>query len=213
MISPKGAVQIMTSKKKDYILAAFAGLIAGVIAWKILLYLDFPSLYEISFAWLIFYLPFIMMAAVWMGYRLGRYASFFNELGKFSTIGFMNATVDYGILYLLIHIFNKPAGLYYVLFKSISITLAIINSYVWNKYWVFVDKIKPVTLKEIYKFFKVYVYAIIANIIVSAAVVYLLNHLTGINPRIIAGIGAIIGSIASLVFTFANLRKSVFVSD
>src|ERR1035437_4142761 len=59
------------------------------------------------------------------------------EFSKFAVVGVLNSGVDFGILNSLILITGVVSGAGFLAFKSVSVTLGVINSYLWNKYWTF----------------------------------------------------------------------------
>ena len=59
------------------------------------------------------------------------------EFSKFAVVGVLNSGVDFGILNLLMLITGMSSGAGFLAFKSVSVTLGVINSYLWNKYWTF----------------------------------------------------------------------------
>jgi putative flippase GtrA len=70
------------------------------------------------------------------------------QAGKFGVVGIMNTLVDVGIYNFLIFIF----GMYAVSASIISVSAAIINSYIWNKRWTFEDKSKKGIPEQFAKF-------------------------------------------------------------
>ncbi len=63
------------------------------------------------------------------------------EVGKFGIVGVINTGVDLGIFNILKFFF----GLQAIIANIISVSAAIINSYVWNKNWTFRDKDKNIS--------------------------------------------------------------------
>lgn len=58
------------------------------------------------------------------------------QAGKFGLVGILNTVLDLGLFNLLTQAF----GVFVVVANVISVTVAIINSYFWNKNWTFQDK-------------------------------------------------------------------------
>ena len=67
------------------------------------------------------------------------------EFSKFAVVGVLNSGVDFGILNALMLITGLSSGAGFLAFKSISVTLGVINSYLWNKYWTFETSKSPPT--------------------------------------------------------------------
>jgi putative flippase GtrA len=70
------------------------------------------------------------------------------QAGKFGLVGIMNTAIDLGVFNVLSQVF----GLYVVAANVISVSIAIINSYLWNKNWTFQDKEKKDVLGQFAKF-------------------------------------------------------------
>jgi len=66
---------------------------------------------------------------------------------RFLPIGVLNTAVDTGVLNLLIWIFQIFAGPWLIIMNFISFLIANINSFVWNKYWVFKKKKSNIILE------------------------------------------------------------------
>jgi len=203
----------MTFTRKDLIFSIIAGFITGTIAYGIFKYLQTPEFDDWSYAWLILIIPILWIIGVNLGYFLGRWFSFFNQFGKFSAIGFTNASVDFGLLYLFVAYFGVVAGVWYPVAKAVSFIVATLHSYVWNKYWVFGAGDSGKSGREFLKFISVSVMALIVNVAVATLVVNWMHPILNIQPAGWAGFGAIIGSAVALIFSFAGFRLAVFVKD
>jgi len=80
------------------------------------------------------------------------------QIGKFSLVGVINTIIDIGILNFLVKVLNfksqiKIGGFSFLLANIISVTIAMINSYILNKYWTFEAKKKKNLFQEALKFF------------------------------------------------------------
>ena len=203
----------MTFTRKDLIFSVITGFIVGAIAYGIFSYLQAPKFDNWSYAWLMLVIPILWIAGVNLGYFLGRWFGFFNQFGKFAVIGFTNASVDFGLLYLLIAYFGVVAGIWYPVAKAVSFIVATLHSYVWNKYWVFSAGDSERSGSEFLKFISVSVMALIVNVAVATVVVNWVHPIFNIQPAGWAGFGAIIGSAVALIFSFTGFRFAVFVKD
>lgn len=88
------------------------------------------------------------------------------QAGKFGIVGISNTVIDLGLYNLLSQVF----GVYVVLANVISVGVAIINSYVWNKTWTFKDKSKVDVLPQFLKF----VFFSLIGMAIQTATVWLL---------------------------------------
>lgn len=199
----------MRFNKKDLFFSIITGLITGFVAWRIFIFLNLPSPYTISWAWLLIAVPILWILGVKLGYFLGRWMGFFNQFGKFAAIGFTNAAVDFGILNLLIAKTGEMAGLMYAGFKALSFIAATSHSYIWNKYWAF-NAGGTRGQAEFVKFFSVSILALAVNVGIASFVVNLIPPIPGVDARVWANMGAIAGSAIALVFSFVGFKMVVF---
>ena len=196
--------------RKDLLFSIFTGIGTGLIAWRIFNFLGFSRLYGISFAWLIFVVPILWILGVNLGLLLGRWLSFFNQFGKFAAIGFTNAAVDFGVLNFLIAATGIAAGAYYSLFKTISFLVALINSYLLNKYWTFGAGRTSIWGAEFFKFAGVAVVGALINVGMASYLVNFVNPVFGFSAEVWANVGAIVGSACALIVSFTGFKLFVF---
>lgn len=64
---------------------------------------------------------------------LNEYRGLFLQFIKFGLVGASNVAISLLCFYILIHVFN----IHYLLANVISFLCGFLNSYLWNKYWVF----------------------------------------------------------------------------
>lgn len=88
------------------------------------------------------------------------------QVGKFGIVGIINTLVDIGIFNVLKFVF----GFTTVIANIISVSAAIVNSYVWNKRWTFHDKDKNIS-----KQFIVFVVLSIGGLIINTIVLLFLT--------------------------------------
>lgn len=196
--------------KKDLISAVITGVTTGLIAWQVLLFLGTGQIYGFSTVWLIVVVPLAWIIGVEFGYFLGRRISFFNQFGKFVAVGFTNAAVDFGILNLQISLTGIESGWHYPLFKSVSFVVAVIHSYAWNKFWVFDAASTSGGRSEFFKFIMVNLVAILFNVGIASFVVNYIDPMGGLDARVWANIGAVVGSACAIFLTFVGTRLFVF---
>jgi len=194
--------------RRDLLAALATGLTTGIIAWRILVFLDRGLPLGMPPGLLVPLVPVLWLAGVQLGYVLGMWFRPFTQFGRFCAIGFANALVDFGVLYLLIAQTGQAAGPHYSLFKALSFLVATVHSYLWNKYWAFDAGTSRGGVREAASFVSVAVGALLVNVAVASAVVAL--RPAEANPAAWAGIGAIAGSAVSLVLSFAGFRLFVF---
>ena len=77
---------------------------------------------------------------------------------RFGTVGILNTAIDIGFFYIL----TNYAHLHYIFASTISFTLGIINSYIWNRIWTFKSSDRTIT-KEFLRFALVSVIGLVLN--------------------------------------------------
>ncbi|MDP3697108.1 MAG: GtrA family protein [Candidatus Taylorbacteria bacterium] len=200
----------MIFSRKDLTYSIITGFITGLIAWRVFDFLEAPSFGLPSHALLVVIVPVLWILGVNLGYFLGRWMPFFNQFGKFAAVGFTNAAVDFGVLNLLIGRSGIESGIYYSVFKSISFVVAVVHSYVWNKYWVFEAGSSGGGRPEAIKFFSVNIVAIVFNVGVASLVVNYVEPWGGLDAKVWANIGAVVGAACAIFLTFIGARLLVF---
>lgn len=99
------------------------------------------------------------------------------KLLKFLAVGTTNTLIDFAVLNLLVQLTALPL----LLSNSISFSVAVINSYLLNKYWTFQDK-KPIYLTQFSLFFVISLVGLgLSNLILhfgSQAIIFLWQDLT-----------------------------------
>lgn len=144
------------------------------------------------------------------------------QIAKFGVTGILNALVDLGILTILTFIFrtyfsidSKSAiitGLsfltFYSVYKSFSFIVANINSYYWNKYWTFHKE--GGKNSEFIQFFIVSIVGFIVNVLAASIVFKSIASSVGLSADQAGLIGAIVGSVAGLVWNFIGYKFIVF---
>jgi len=94
------------------------------------------------------------------------------QIIKFCGIGILNAIVSYGAFFLLVNY------LYYLVALLIAHIIGVINSFLWNKYWVF--KTKKFNLWEFIKFNVIYAVVFVVN----AFALFVCVDIIHVNPKL-----------------------------
>jgi putative flippase GtrA len=152
---------------------------------------------------------------------------------RFAVIGFLNAFVDLAVLNILIWLTHSGrAGVLYSVFKAISFTVAVINSYYFNRKWVFkgqetsqvgVEFSKFIVISIIGAFVNVGVASLFANF--SGPILRFIHLIPGISQvydacawvlakitsDVWATVSAMFGSAAGLIWNFVGYKFLVFI--
>jgi len=77
---------------------------------------------------------------------------------KFGIVGVTSTIIDWGIYLGLTRIF----GLFYLMAKILSFSVAVLNSYIWNRRWTFRSN-DPRKLKQFIKFLTISIVGLVLN--------------------------------------------------
>ena len=122
--------------KKDFIIGVIVGILVGLLSLPTVLNLNLVMgiMGEIL-------IPFILAVLTVVGLLtmsfLSKWLAVLWQIGKFIVIGGLNTFLDFGVLNFLMLSSGVATGAGYSGFKGISFIIAVVNSYFWNKYWVF----------------------------------------------------------------------------
>ncbi len=125
---------------------------------------------------------------------------------RFGVIGVMNTAIDFGILNLLLATTGRTDLA--IVFNTISFSVAVTNSYFWNKYWTFEERGRGTTAQ----FFEFLVVSI-AALIINDTVLYLLVRyvkITTVDPRVVINGAKLVATLASMTWNFLGYRFVVF---
>lgn len=193
---------------RDIVLALIVGFLTGALAIPVVINLG------IAIRIPLLLLPFIgaelfaaaLLAACLVALRV---PSFF-EFTKFAVVGVLNSGVDFGILNALMLITGHASGSAFLAFKSISVTLGVINSYIWNKYWTFSAAKSSDARRELVSFMVVTLIAVGVNVAGADVIVNVIGAPSGISSKLWANIGAISGAGLTLFTNFFGYKFFVF---
>ncbi len=194
--------------KKDLKISALIGFSAGILA--------LPTLHNIG---VVLNAKIIVLAVAslsilaplgyWLASWLNRWIPVALQFMKFAIVGGLNTLLDLGILNLEIFIFGVAAGLSYSIFKSVSFLIAVVSSYLWNKYWTFQSH-KKTSGGEVVRFFFVNLVGFAINVGAASIVVNFIGAPAGITPSLWANIGAVSAIAVSLIWNFIGMKFIVF---
>jgi putative flippase GtrA len=195
--------------RRDIRSAIITGLTTGIIAWRILEFL-LPGMpiFGIPSVVFVVVVPIAWLAGVQLGYVLGSFFPPFVQFGRFVAIGFSNAMVDFGILYLGIALLPSLSTGGFSLLKAISFSIATVHSYFWNKYWAFEASASRGGTQEAVSFAGVAIASAVVNVAVATTVVAFRPDTVSIQLWV--GVGAVAGSAVALIFSFIGFRMFVF---
>jgi putative flippase GtrA len=201
----------MMPSKNDYWLVTIIGFLVG---WLVLLPLK--NAFNIPFNLSVVGLSVIGFTAfapvaLFLTKVVARWWPVFNQFGKFAAVGTLNTLLYLGVLNGLIFLTGIQRGPLFTLFAAISFLIATTNSYFWNKFWTFGNRL-PVTIDEYVRFALFTLGGMIINASVASFVVNVLRKPEKINPAQWVNIGALTATAASFLWNFLSYKHFVFGS-
>lgn len=195
-------------KQSDIFIAAIIGFCFGLFAIPIFSNLGSGG----SLFW--FFLPVLFSLFAAGAFILACFFSKFwppiLQFSKFAAVGALNFSIDFGILNGLIFLTGVAAGSRFIVFKTVSVVLAITNSYLWNKFWTFQEREIKGAGREFLEFLIVTLTGIGINVGTAHFVVNILGPQGGVDPKIWANIGAGVSVIITLFWNFFGYKFFVF---
>lgn len=190
----------------DYYIAAFVGFLTGVFAVPTLVNLGLKGWPVLMLLPLASALVFIL--GMWLGGFLSRWLSFFFQLSKFAAVGFLNTAIDFGVLNLLSAATGVTSGFIVGGVNVPGFGAAVVNSYVWNKYWVF--KGREGAARDFPKFIAVSLVGLFLN---SAFVVFMTTYIPpafGLGDEAWLNLAKIMATVLIFLWNFLGYKFLVF---
>ncbi len=194
-------------KKTDILVALIIGEASALLALMI-----FKNIrLEIPFFWTsVIFLPVLTVSGLWIANLVGKRFLILWQAAKFGLVGILNTLVDLGILNFLLWATDTTAGLGFSIFKGMSFTVAVVNSYFWNKFWTFKKKETASASKEFTQFFVVALIGFGINVGVASLVVNVIGPQFGLSEEIWANFGAMTAAFAGMAWNFLGYKFIVF---
>jgi len=195
---------------RDLVLAFIVGFLTGALAIPVVLNIGLVATIRIPLALLPLVGAVLFAAGLLFASLVARRAPSLFEFSKFAVVGVLNSGVDFGILNFLMLLTGVSSGAGFLGFKSISVSLAVINSYAWNKYWTFDAAKSAGARRELIAFMAVTVVAVVLNIVGADIIVNVIGAPHGFSAKLWANIGAISGAGLTLFANFFGYKFYVF---
>ena len=132
------------------------------------------------------------------------------QIGKFIAVGTLNTAVDFGMLNLLSLLTSVYGGSRLIPINIPGFALAMINSYVLNKYWTFKATHRTVSGIEIGAFVLVSLIGLSINTAVCVVMTTLPPPAWSITPMLWENIAKVFATGFSLVWNFVGYKYVVF---
>jgi len=208
-------------RKTDLISALIIGEMVAWLTYTILRTLEFDTaIYQTMIdilgfkihlgLFLAVVVPIAAAICLYITSLIGKKVPVIFQAGKFATVGISNTLIDWGVLNLQILLTGITAGLFYPVFKGVSFLIAIINSFLWNKFWTFKKGETEKAGKEFLQFLIVSGIGLGVNVGIASLAVNVIGPQAGISPKVWATVGALIATMFSMVWNFLGYKFIVF---
>lgn len=128
---------------------------------------------------------------------------------RFCLVGLSNAVVDLGALNLLLLLYPTHSDLTLLLYNTIAVMLAILNSYLWNTRWTFHDQATRSRRER-----TLFIGQALLNIVINNIVLYFMTDLlpsqTGEWSVFTANLSKLAAMVAASTISFLLLRSIVY---
>ena len=202
------------SNKTDYAIGGLVGFFAGIFIIPMLINLGNHGHAALKSYGVLLAVPWVVAVAIVVGVMLGKFLArsmpFFNQLSKFAAVGILNTAIDFGVLNLFSILTGATAGIIIGGYNIPGQALAITNSYLWNKHWVFQRAGQSRTEQDLPKFLAVTASGLILN---SVLVVVATTYVTppfGLAGATWLNIAKIFVTAFTLVWNFVGYKFFVF---
>jgi len=128
---------------------------------------------------------------------------------KFGIIGGVNTAIDFSILNLLMWWTGIYDGKQIILLNVIAFSVAVINSYFWNKYWTFKDR-DSVDAKEFSQFIVVTLIGLAINSSIVYGVTTFIDPMFGLDKKLWANLAKLMATGLSMIWNFTGYKFVVF---
>jgi putative flippase GtrA len=201
-------------KKTDVLFAFLIGCVDALIIVLIArnLAIDFPVIkIALRFQYhFIVAIPLLWGAILIISYYMSRIIPVFYQFAKFILVGSLNFLIDMGILNFLIFYTGISTGLPQSAFKGFSFIVAVLNSYLWNKFWTFRRSKSHDIRKEFIQFLIVSIIGFLLNLGVDYVFVNMIHPFGALPAKSWAQFSAMIAAIIALFWNFIGYKFIVF---
>lgn len=156
------------------------------------------------------FVPVAALICLYIVFLLGKKIPVIFQMGKFVSVGLSNTAIDFGVLNFLMFLFGITTGRGYSIFKGISFIAAVINSYLWNKFWTFKKREIKGMEREFLQFLIVASIGFGINVAIASFINNIIGPQFGVPPKFWANISAIFAILAGMIWDFLGYKFIVF---
>lgn len=192
--------------KKDLLHALAISFLVPIFAIPFLV--NTNLLDKIPFVSLFLFIAFPIATLVGMAIAevIGKKLPILLQVARFALVGVLNTIMDFGILNFLILLTGITGGLGIILMNATSFSTSIVNSYFWNKEWVFPTRKGA----SFITFFLVTLVGLGVNTAIVFIMTTFMSPAFGVSPGLWANIAKALATGVSLFWNFAGYKIIVF---
>lgn len=127
------------------------------------------------------------------------------QIAAFSLVGLVGVIIDLTVLNTAMFLTGLSAGASFLIFKTLSFSVAVYHNFFWNKHWVFSSQNE----KRFEKFYLASLLSGIINIGIAALLVHTARP-AEISPQLWANIAALFGIACGALSNFLQYKYVVF---
>lgn len=200
-------------KKKDFIISYLLGWIIATFIYVIRFSLinELPGHIVLFVNKFVIFgiIPFLCVLGIYFAHKIGKNWLTIRQFSKYALVGLSNLTIDFGVLNILIYLTDRDKGIYFTVFKAVSFSFALVNSYLWNKFWSFENRGVSGAGRQFVTFVTVALGGLVINVLIASYIVNTIQ-VDFVSSRIWANIGAIISGFAVIAWNFTGYKFIVF---
>jgi len=135
------------------------------------------------------------------------------QIVKFGLVGVLNTVVDFAVLNFLMWSFDIYSGKWLILLNITSFSLAVVNSYLWNRFWTFKIKRRQEVPEEFAKFISISLVGVVINSSIVYGVTKFIDPIFGLSPEIWANVAKVLATGLAMVWNFVGYKFWAFKKD
>ncbi len=194
--------------KKDLLLSIAASYVAAISLLPTLLNTKYIDKLPYPYIVLFVIFPIVCVVGMQIAHRIGKKFGFLWQIAKFAFVGVLNTAIDFGVLNALIALTAITGGVGIIVLNAISFSIAVINSYFWNKQWVFSAGKKSK--------FGIFLTVTLIGLSINTGTVYALTTYMGPDSASSqtqwANLAKVIATCLSIIWNFVGYKLIVFKS-
>lgn len=155
-------------------------------------------------------MPLVFIFGLWLSNLISKKISFFRQFGRFVAVGFLNTAIDFGVLNVLSALSGITSGFIIGGVNIPGFSIAVVNSYLWNKLWVFSSKEKENLFHDMPKFLAITIVGLLLN---SGIVILATTYLSPVfvdSPKAWLNLAKVLATITNLIWNFLGYKFIVF---